>query len=240
MRKRGQAGAQGLEKQELREGVREVLVGPHDVGDLHGGVVDDAGEVVKRRAIGTDDDEIADLVGRKLDVALDQVVEDERSARGDLEAQVRTGRPSASNWAASCGGELFAAKSIGAFVALGRVLLGGALAVGAVVAIDVARSEQLVGCPPIAIGPLRLVIRSERPADFRPLVPVDPDPAKTVEDALDGIIDVAFLIGIVDPQDELAAMMPRQQPVEQSCPNPADVQEAGRTGGESGAYTHES
>ena len=87
MGKGRQARAQRLEEQELREGVGEVLVGPDDVGDLHRDVVDDAGEVVKRSAIGPDDDEIADLVGRELDVPLDQVVEDERSARRDLKPQ---------------------------------------------------------------------------------------------------------------------------------------------------------
>ena len=64
-----------------------MLVGPHDVGDLHLDVVDDAGEVVKRRAVGPDDHEVADLVGRELDVSLDQVVEDERPAERNLEPQ---------------------------------------------------------------------------------------------------------------------------------------------------------
>ena len=47
-----------------------------------------------------------------------------------------------------------------------------------------------------------------------------------------------LLVGVVDPQDELAAVMSGQQPVEQSRPHPADVQEAGRAGGESSANTH--
>ena len=100
---RRQRRAQGLEDQELRERVREVLLGTDDVGDLHLDVVDDAGEVVERRAVGADDHEVADLVGRELDVPLDQVVEDERPARRDLEPQgdtgaprPRTGRPAAS------------------------------------------------------------------------------------------------------------------------------------------------
>ena len=100
------------------------------------------------------------------------------------------------------------------------------------------RGEQLFGCPLITDRPLRLVIRAERPADFRPFVPIDPNPAKTIENAADGIVDVPLLIGIVDSQDELAAVVSRQQPVEQSGPNPADVQKAGRAGGESSAYSH--
>jgi hypothetical protein len=50
---------------------------------------------------------------------------------------------------------------------------------------------------------------------------------------------VPLLVGVVDPQDELAAMVPRQEPVEQSRPNAADMQEAGWAGGESSAYAHE-
>ena len=61
----GQGGAQGLEDQELREGVGEVLLGADHVGDLHRDVVDHAGEVVQRRAVGPDDHEVADLVGRE-------------------------------------------------------------------------------------------------------------------------------------------------------------------------------
>ena len=76
-----QLGAQGLEDQELREGVGQVLLGADDVGDLHLDVVDDAGEVVERHPVGPDDDEVADLVGLLLDVPLDQVVDDQRPAR---------------------------------------------------------------------------------------------------------------------------------------------------------------
>ena len=83
----GQGGPEGLEDQELREGVREVLLGADDVGDLHLDVVDDAGEVVERRAVGADDHEVADLVGRERDVPLDQVVEHQGPAQGHLEPE---------------------------------------------------------------------------------------------------------------------------------------------------------
>ncbi len=43
-----QLGAEGLEDEELGEGVGEVLLGADDVGDLHLDVVDGAGEVVER------------------------------------------------------------------------------------------------------------------------------------------------------------------------------------------------
>ena len=132
-----------------------MLVGPHDVGDLHGGVIDDAGEIVERRPVRPDDDEIADFIGGELDVALDQVVEDERPSGGTSKRRAN-GRPSASSWAASTA-TVLAAESVGPLVTLGRGIVGRALAIGAIVAIDVAGGEQLVGGPWIAFGALRLV-----------------------------------------------------------------------------------
>ena len=52
------------------------------------------------------------------------------------------------------------------------------------------------------------------------------------------IFDVPFLVGVVDPEDEPAAVVPGEQPVEQGGPHSADVQEAGRAGSEPGSYTH--
>ena len=78
----GKLGPEGLEDQELGEGVREVLLGPDHVGDPHVDVVDDAREVVEGRAVGADDHEVADLVGGERDVPLDQVVEHQGPAQG--------------------------------------------------------------------------------------------------------------------------------------------------------------
>ena len=87
MGKCGNVAAQSLEDQKLRERIREVLVGADDVRDLHVDVVHDAGEVVQRAAVGPHDHEIADLIGRKLDVPLDQVVEHEHPPGGNLKPQ---------------------------------------------------------------------------------------------------------------------------------------------------------
>ena len=127
MREARQRVAQRLEDQELREGVRQMLLGADDVGDLHLGVVDDAGEVVERRAVGPDDHEVADLVGLLLDVPLDQVVDDERAAERDLEPE-REGAPFGLEPGQVGVGERLAAESIGGLrdVSIGR-LVGGPL-----------------------------------------------------------------------------------------------------------------
>ncbi len=190
-----------------------MFVGPYDVRDLHGRVVDDAGEIIERRAVRANDDEVADLVGLEFDVALDGVVKDERSSGRDLEAQ---GKRLALGLGA-CGFVArhgLAAESIGAFLALGGFLIGGAFTIGTVVAINVARGEQSFGGLPVAFRPLGLIIWSKWPAYLGALVPVDSDPPKAVENVLDRIVDMPLLVGVVDPQDKLAAVVSRQEPVE--------------------------
>ena len=62
-----------------------MVVAAEDVGDAEVGVVDDAGEVVGRRAVGLDDDLVLDGVGLDGDPAVDQVVVGDGPAGGDLE-----------------------------------------------------------------------------------------------------------------------------------------------------------
>ena len=65
-------------------------------------------------------------------------------------------------------------------------------------------------------------------------VPVEPEPAHAVEDRVDRRLGRAGAIGILDAQQELAAVMAREQPVEQRGARAADMEEAGRRGREAG------
>ena len=51
-------------------------------------------------------------------------------------------------------------------------------------------------------------------------------------------LDVALRVGVVDPQQELAAMPPGEQPIDQGRADAADVQITGRTGSKTGADRH--
>ena len=235
----GSAWPERLEDEELRERVRQVLLGADDVGDLHLGVVDDAGEVVERRAVGPDDHEVADLVGLLLDVPLDQVVDDERAAERDLEPQ-GVG-PSLGLEPGQVGvGERLAAEAVGALAA-SRPRPCRRRARPRCCSRDrrAPRRPARSAAGGVAVGALRLEIRAVRPADLGAFVPVHAHPAEAVEDQRDGLLDVPLLVGVVDPEDELAAGVAGQQPVEQRRPHPADVEEAGRAGGESCAYAHD-
>ena len=59
-------------------------------------------------------------------------------------------------------------------------------------------------------------------------VPVDPEPAQRLLDLLGGGLDLAARVGVLDPQQELAALVPGEQPVEEEGAHAADVEEAGR------------
>ena len=62
-------------------------------------------------------------------------------------------------------------------------------------------------------------------------VPVDPEPAQRLLDLLDRLRDLAARVGVLDPQQALAALLAREQPVEEERAHAADVQEAGRADG---------
>ena len=88
------------------------------------------------------------------------------------------------------------------------------------------------------LQPLRLVVRRDAARRFRPFVPIEAQPAQAVQDRRERLLDVPLLVGVVDAQDELAALPFGEQPVEQRRPHAADVQVAGRAGSETSADGH--
>ncbi len=83
---------------------------------------------------------------------------------------------------------------------------------------------------------LRLNVRSVRAADVRSLVPVQAEEAQRVHNQFQSVLDFAFLIGVFDAQDELAAGVPRPQPDEQRGTQTADVRRAGGAGRKADAH----
>jgi hypothetical protein len=59
-------------------------------------------------------------------------------------------------------------------------------------------------------------------------VPIEPEPTHPVEDRLDRRLGRARAVGILDAEQELAAMMPREEQVEQRGARAANVEIAGR------------
>ena len=149
-------------------------------------------------------------------------------------------RPSASKRARSAvvfGHEAAAVAELLLLLLGGRPLRLNLLGRGIVV-VGMAAGQQFLDGRLIAVQPLRLIVRGERPADSRPFVPVDAQPLQPVEDRLQRLFDVPLLIGVVDPQDELPSVLPGEEPIEQGGADSADVQVSGGAGSKTGADGH--
>src|SRR5439155_15453909 len=69
----------------------------------------------------------------------------------------------------------------------------------------------------------------------RTLVPVEPEPGHRVEDRLLRGFARALEVGVLDAQDELAAVLSRVRPGEESGPRRADMEVAGRARSKTGS-----
>src|SRR5207244_652196 len=101
-----------------------------------------------------------------------------------------------------------------------------------VVVVGVAGGDELLGDLPVARQALHL--------EERALVPVEAEPAHALEDRVHRGFGRALEVGILDAQDELAAVAPRVGPAEERGARAADVQGSGRAGREPGADFHQS
>ena len=102
----------------------------------------------------------------------------------------------------------------GTYLALGRqLLLSHVAAVGGTALQQVVRHFRMPG------PELRLVILVT--------VPVEVQPAHAFEDGRNCRLGGARLVGILDPKQELAAVVAGEEPVEQGGAGAPDVQEAG-------------
>src|SRR5690606_3073035 len=79
---------------------------------------------------------------------------------------------------------------------------------------------------------LRLTIGPEVAADVRPLVPGEAEPAQRLEDRRLAARGRALLIGVLDPEDEAAAVLAGEDVVEEADIGGADVGVAGRARGD--------
>jgi hypothetical protein len=66
-------------------------------------------------------------------------------------------------------------------------------------------------------------------------VPVEPEPAQPLEDGARGLVGGAGLVGVLDAEQELAAELAGEEPVEERGAGAADVEVAGGRGGETEA-----
>ena len=222
--------AQRLEDLDLGPGVGDVILAADDVGDAHVDVVDHGRQGVEEQAILADQHRIRHRCGVDLGVAAGQVLPGDPLAV-QPEAPVRTtalglvGGPV--GFAQAQGGAIIDRRQAARELHLAAAIqfVGGFIAGVQTAGRLEPRSGLLV-----AVEPLRLVVA---------LIPDEAEPGQVVLDALFELGRGAGQVGVVDAQDEGAALPLGEHPVDQGGADIADVQFARRRRGEADLDGHE-
>ena len=185
----------------LPTAIHQVIIAAHDMCDLHVVIIDHHGEIIGRIAIRAQQDEVIEFLGRPAHRALDRVLEhDIAVGRLETHRERLVGRTVGRVTVAP--GRAQGAASRKSLVAQGLDLVGRAPAFEGMPFV-----EQGIGDLGMALGARKLRNHIA--------VPVETEPAKPVENCVDCRLGRAGAIGILDAQEELAAMVAGKQPVEQ-------------------------
>ena len=213
-------------------GARYPLLGADDVAYLHGTVVDDVSQVVGGVAVRLEQDEVVEGIILEDDIAVYQILKAGLPLQGYLKAH--HGHDALS---------LFFSTLLGGQIAAVAVIAGGLLALnllgahglkalrGAVAVVGAPLLNELLGGVFIELQALRLVVRPIVAADIGAFVPVQLQPAQGIKDVLLRPLHLAGDVGVLDADDELAAVATGEEPVKQSRADIAHVGIAGGAGG---------
>ena len=191
----------------------------------HRDVVGHDGHVVDRRAVRAEDDEVLDVLVREADLAVHEVVPP-RVALGHAKADCE--RHAGAHAALDlCGRQPVAApivleaflSRLGFLAALLELVRRAEASIGRVHA----QQPRDVALMPLEVRALVDDV----------LVPIEAEPLEPLEDRAGALVGAARLVGVLDAQQELAAVLARVEPVEERRSRAADVQVAGGRGRES-------
>jgi len=219
--------AHGLVDPHLAECVGQVVVAANDMGDRHVVVVHDHRMQISGRAVAAQDDQVVHLSVGDADRALHQVLDHRFALTRCLQA----------NRGFHAGGGV----------------PGIAIAPTAVVARGTALGERLFAhllqllrraVAVISVAPLQHLMRDLGVAggvgglENSWFVAGKAKPVETFQDRPRGSVGGTFAVGVLDPQQESAAVVAGEQVVEQRGAGGADVQQPGWARGETGADGH--
>ena len=229
VRENGQRGPQCLVKQHLFGRVRDMVRTTDDMRDPHVHIVRDHAQVIGGDAIGAQQHEIFQLRIGKLHSTEDGVIKSRAAGLGHGEANGRGFSRSATPGA-------FLARNFpaGAFITR-RAALGGSgraallqLLLAAETIVGMSGGQQLRRALAIELHALGLVVGT--------LVPIEAEPAHALQDAVNHLRGRAFEIGVLNTQDQRAAMMTGEEPVEQGGACAAHMQVSGGRGSKTDAW----
>ena len=99
---------------------------------------------------------------------------------------------------------------------------------GAGILVNMAASFQAREVFGINVRTLALLIRAKWTALVRPFIPVDAQPIQAFVNDLTGLLGIAFLIGILDAENERAAVLAGVEPIEKRGARSSHVEVSGR------------
>jgi hypothetical protein len=226
VRVRGDLPAERAPDEEVLRGRRQPVLAAEDVRDAHGVIVDDDGEVVRGEAVGLQQDLVLDGAQWPLDVSVHEVVQRDN-------ALVRHLQPHNVRLALRALGRLLRidapTEAVVARDLLARGLLraqSGQALLRAEAEVGGATVDEVLRVLLIEGEALGLDIRSVRAALARALVPCHAQPGEPVVDRVDRSRHEAVLVGVLDPQDELPAVLPREEVVVERRADAPDVERA--------------
>ena len=220
----GNCRAEGLEDEDVFEGVGEVVLAADNVGDAQVGVIGAGGQMVGRHAVGAQEGEVFDVVTGLGLVAVDGVLEGDNAAGFAGDAEADDERLASRGPAVGLFLRHFALAGVGApgLAVEGFFFVGGRCG-GSEVAVGETFVEDGLGGLAVKVEAVGLPIV---------FVPGEAKPVETVEDGVDRGLCIAFDVGVVEAEDHRAAVAAGIEPVEDEGPGATDVEVAGGRRGE--------
>ena len=226
----GDLPTEGLIQQVVLGSGGEILAAAHHVGDAHQMVIDHVGEVVGGQTVALEQDLIVQRAVVHSDVAEDGIVES-GAALGDALAD------DIGHTGGQLGGHFLGAQvaaGVGSAVKFAGILLRLALLAEAVV--GVAQLHQQLGILAVGVTALGLDIGGHGAAHIGTLVVAQAAFGHGAVDHIHSAVHQTALVGILDTQDEGAAVVAGNQPGVERGTQIAHMHIAGGRGGKAGTH----
>ena len=208
-----------------------MVLAADDVGHPHADVVHHHRQVVQRRAVRPQQRQVLDVLGDALLLAVDVVEKTHHGVVGHPEAHHK--RPPFRRQPVRLGPGEAPGERVEAPLPALRLLLP------ALHLELLRRREAAVREPPLEQAERRLPVqRDPLRLHVGALVPVEAEPAETIQDALGHLRRGTLQVGVLDAQDEGSMMLAGKQPAEERGPGATHVQVAGGGGRKAHAYCH--
>ena len=238
--------AEGLVKHHMEWGRGQPFLATDDVGDLHQVVVNDIGQVVGGHAVALEEHFVVEQTAVHGDIATNKVVDSDVNVVRELEAH-HVGLATVNAVLHFVGTE---AEAVLHLLTGGAVVLEGLLLCLVFFTLGVkyfglvegvvgpAVGQQLLGILSVEGLAVTLSVGTVGAADMDTLVKLYAQPIEGLNDVLLGTWHKARLVGVLNAEDHLAAILAGKKVVVKGGAHAADVEWPRGGGGETNSYLH--